>query len=508
MNQYTDTTNPDGLTMVVYHKKTDEYFLPAVLDGVKWELHWKGAPGKLTFKVYRDDILKMEYGDTIDVSWNGKQFFHGFIFTKKRSKDKQWDVTAYDQMRYLLNKDTFAYTGKKANEVIKELAEDFGVLVGDLDDTGFTIDKRREPNVTILDMCQNALDITMIHTNRLFALYDDCGKLMLKDIEAMKSNLLIDSDTAQDYSYTGSIDKGTYNLIKLDLDDGQNGHKTFYSPKTTEEYEASESRKQWGVLQYYASVNSKKQSPQDMADHYLKHFNRVGRTLSIKGAAGDLSIRGGSMLWINIALGETDLTDYDKTAHLIIVDSVTHSFSNHEHTMDMDVRSDIFTGNSSGSSGGGGGGSRQQQTQSASAGGGSNSGQAADPDVVNNSCSNYDGAVMPDGSNGCVEADVRMGSWWSPYLKQSCDANVVDVGTLINNAPSGSVIGFDAGELEAGDTIVYATSAKGDCHVVIYDGNGGYWGNSSSLGYIVHRSDYTQMGNGYWPDKIIKTSRV
>lgn len=294
LNQYTGGTN-EGLTAVIYHKKTDEYFVPSVFDGAKWELHWVGAPGKLTCKIVRDETLKMEYGDTIDVSWNGKQFFHGFIFEMRRGKDQYWDIIAYDQMRYLLNKDTFSYTGKKASEVIKELAEDFELLVGELDDTGYVIDKRREANASILDMCQNALDLTMIHTDRLFTLYDDCGKLMLKDLEEMQSNLLIDAETAQDYSYTGTIDKGTYNLIKLDVDDGDNGHKTIYAPATAKEYEASESRKQWGVLQYHSSVNAKNQNPRQLADSYLKHFNRISRTLSIKGAAGDLSIRGGSI---------------------------------------------------------------------------------------------------------------------------------------------------------------------------------------------------------------------
>ena len=42
-------------------------------------------------------------------------------------------------------------------------------------------------------------------------------------------------------------------------------------------------------------------------------------------------------------------------------------------------------------------------------------------------------------------------------------------------------------------------------HVVIYDGNGGYYGNSSSQHRTVHGSDYTAMD--YAPTKIIKTSR-
>ena len=332
----------DGLRLIVNHKKTGEYFLPAVLDGVTWETRRKGAPGKLTFRVVYDDVLQMEYGDTIDVTWDGTQFFHGFIFSKKRNKDKQWDVVAYDQIRYLLNKDTFSYIGKRADEVIRELANDYELLVGELDNTEFVIEKRRESNATILDMCQTALDLTMIHTNKLYVIYDDCGRLMLKDLEAMQADILIDADTAQDYSYEGSIDKNTFNLVKLDVDEGEGGHKTYYAPASTEEYQNSETRKQWGVLQFYENVNAKNQNPQDLANRYLEHYNRVRRSLSVSGAAGDISIRGGSMIWLNMNLGEGE--NAEKQAKRVIVEGVTHRFSNGSHVMDLDLRGDLLNG--------------------------------------------------------------------------------------------------------------------------------------------------------------------
>lgn len=491
LTQYT-MDGVEGLTAVIYHKKTDKYFIPSIFDGAKWELHWVGAPGRLTCKIVRDEALKMEYGDVIDVSWNGKQFFHGFIFEMRRTKDQCWDVTAYDQMRYLLNKDTFQYVGKKASEVIKELAEDFELMVGDLDDTGFVIDKRREANTSILDMCQNALDLTMIHTDKLYVLYDDCGKLMLKDLEEMQSNILIDADTAQNYSYTGTIDKGTYNLIKLDVDDGNNGHKTIYSPPTAKAYEESETRKQWGVLQYSASINAKKQNPQQLADSYLKHFNRISRTLSIKGAAGDLSIRGGSMLWININLGETGWEQDDTQAKRLIVQNVVHTFSNHEHTMDMDVIGDKITGISNGSGGGGspGGGAAKSGGSKVSAG-------------LSTGANAYLGQTMANGSKGCAEAAGKIGSYYSPFLKAESQKHVYSVRGLVSDARSRGiqVLPFNAGSLEAGDSIVYGNNS----HVVIYDGHGGYYGNSSSKNRVVHGHSYNIKG--LTPTKIIKTSK-
>lgn len=156
-------------------------------------------------------------------------------------------------MRYLLNKDTFSYVAKTATQVIRELAEDFELKVGDLDDTQYVISKHRDPDATILDMCQTALDLTLMQTGKIYVIYDDCGKLNLKEISKLKTDLYFDGETAGNYDYTGSIDKETANLIKLDLDNGQEGHQVVYAPANSTAYQQSATRKQWGVLQYYES---------------------------------------------------------------------------------------------------------------------------------------------------------------------------------------------------------------------------------------------------------------
>ena len=51
-----------------------------------------------------------------------------------------------------------------------------------------------------------------------YCLYDDFGKLTLKNIESMKLDLLVDSETAENYDYTSSIDSNTYNKVKLFYD--------------------------------------------------------------------------------------------------------------------------------------------------------------------------------------------------------------------------------------------------------------------------------------------------
>ena len=94
------TQNSDG--SITYN---DPWFAPAVEDDVTWELNRKGAPGKLTFKVVKDSTLQMVEGDEVSAQIDGTDFFFGYIFAKKRNKDNTISVTAYDQLRYLKNKD-------------------------------------------------------------------------------------------------------------------------------------------------------------------------------------------------------------------------------------------------------------------------------------------------------------------------------------------------------------------------------------------------------------------
>ena len=57
------------------------------------------------------------------------------------------------------------------------------------------------------------------------------------------------------------------------------------------------------------------------------------------------------------------------------------------------------------------------------------------------------------------------------------------------------VTDFDANNLKKGDLIVYSSPSQGsDSHVVIYDGNGGYYGNNSSNNITMHGDNYNIEG--------------
>lgn len=115
---------------------------------------------------------------------------------------------------------------------------------------------------------------------------------------------------------------------------------------------------------------------------------------------------------------------------------------------------------------------------------------------------NFVGQTMKNGTNGCVEAVGMAGAGNSQFLANQYNNHVYDVPTLVNNAQQQGipVVPFDPQNLSAGDVAVYGDND----HVTLADGNGGYYGNSSSQNQIIHGNDITAMG-GLKPTSIIKT---
>lgn len=112
------------------------------------------------------------------------------------------------------------------------------------------------------------------------------------------------------------------------------------------------------------------------------------------------------------------------------------------------------------------------------------------------------GQTMKNGTNGCAEAVGLMGAGNSKFLANEYNNGQYSVPGMVSDAQQAGipVIPYQAGAASPNDVIVYGDND----HVVLSDGNGGYYGNSSSQNQIVHGSDATQMG-GLQPTAIIKT---
>lgn len=308
--------------------------LLAVEDGIEWSTERRGTPGKLTFKVIDDGYLRFSEGSAVRFKSDGKNIFYGFVFSQKRSRDSIVNVTAYDQLRYLKNKDTCVYENKTAAQFVKMLAGDFHLNAGIIEETGFVIASRVEENTTLFDMIENALDLTLQNTRQMFVLYDDFGKLTLKNISSMYvenggNYLLIDEESGENYDYSSSIDSETYNKIKLTYDNEETGKRDVYMAQDGSHIN------QWGVLQYFDTL-SEGENGRAKADALLKLYNKKTRNLQIKNAFGDPRVRAGSMVAVKMNLGDVKLNNF------MLVEKAKHTFKHGEHFMDLTLRGGEF----------------------------------------------------------------------------------------------------------------------------------------------------------------------
>lgn len=308
-------------------------------DSITLATQRRGSPAKLTFKVARDIVTGQTTsffeGNNVKLIIDGINMFSGYIFSKSRTKDQIITVTAYDQTRYLKNKDTYNITGKTATEVIQAIADDFKLKVGTLSDTEYRIDNRIEDNQTLWDIILNALDLTTINTDKVYIFYDDFGLLTLKSIDEMlvKDILISDMNTLINFNFQTDIDTDTYNQIKLYRDpkeeDTNRGRKVF---KVLD----SLNQLKWGVLQYSESISDAYSEEKiiDIANRLLELKNRVKKTLSVEDI-GDLRVRAGCSLPVVLKdIGES----IDK---ILVVENCTHTFKNNEHTMKLELVGDF-----------------------------------------------------------------------------------------------------------------------------------------------------------------------
>lgn len=311
----------------LFIKNNDDIFCPVIQDEITWETCRKGMPGELKFKVLLDKNFNIEEGNAIKLKIDGVDIFSGFVFSRNWDKNNIVSITAYDQLRYLKNKDCKKYENKTTTEIIETIAKGFNFNFGTLENTGFKITSILQDNITFLDLIQDAIERTLVNTKNLYVFYDDFGKLTLKNISSMKKEILINNETAEDFGYISTIDSATYNRIKIVNSDKDKGQREVF----IEEDKSNISK--WGLLQYFDTVNIKSgENGKVKAKALLDLYNKKTRSLTIKKAFGDLGVRAGCLVPVKLDLQDNTIKNY------MLIEKCTHYFYANERYMDLTLR--------------------------------------------------------------------------------------------------------------------------------------------------------------------------
>lgn len=483
--------------LTIRNKNTGDLWLVEPQDDIQITRAIDCVPSKMTFKVPKDPNLNFDEGDTVKFTLNGGAVFFGFIFEKQRDGKNTISVTCYDQLRYLKNKDCYVIGAMTATEFIKMVAEDFGLKCGYMDNTVWkTPDKPKTvfKDKSLQEMICQLLDKTVIFTpnHAFYHLFDDNGELRLASFESMKTDIYIDDECMEDVQYTTSIDKDTYNYVKI-IRTVPNGA----SSKLENTFIAKDDKNiaKWGRLQYLIIPKEKDINAVAEAKAIMAHKNKKTREIKLKNVIGDVRVRGGSLIYINRNFGDIIVNNY------MMVTSVTHTFKTGFHGMDLDLRyvdndavyevakdEDAEAVKKIEAS-------KKTKSGNATAAGGT-SGQVDTAFNANN------GRVSQYGSEGCVDTACAAGSYYNKDLADEYNKGTSRVDTLRNNLEAkGYVTEQYNGYANKGDLLLYGN----DDHVVIADGAGGCFGNSSSKGYAMKYGNVNYAWrNDEAPTKIIR----
>lgn len=307
--------------MLLTIQHNGKVFSPPIKDEVKIEWERSGVPGQLTFTTIKVDGMAFQEGDPVCFYYDNKKVFMGYVFTKKRDKQHHIEVTCYDQLRYFKNKYTYVFETKTATQIIQSLCKDFNLSTGTFDDTVYPIGALVEENKSAIDIVLEVLEDTLKNTGNMFVLYDDFGKLTLKNVENMISTTLIFEDSAENFDYTSSIDEETYNSIVL-------YYKTEDGPIKVYTASSQDTINKWGTLRYFEELKNPKIGA-SKAQSLLKLYNKKTRSLQVKEAFGDVAVRGGTLIPVRLDLGDIQANNY------MLVEKVTHKFKKDQYTMDL-----------------------------------------------------------------------------------------------------------------------------------------------------------------------------
>lgn len=192
--------------------------------------------------------LMPEEGDAVRLEEDAG-IFYGYVF-RVEDDGRRLRVLCYDQIKYLLYKDTRQFTNRTADSILTEFVRERELKAGTIAATGVTLPSLLYENQTLLSMVQDALEETFRVSGQRFWLTDQCGSLTLEKAENLQSGVLLSGENQlTGWTRSSDIDGATYTRFLLLQEDRRSGFRRVTTAENAEQ------RKYWGILQYFERVD-------------------------------------------------------------------------------------------------------------------------------------------------------------------------------------------------------------------------------------------------------------
>lgn len=286
-----------------------------------------GEAGKLTCLLQKDpnNLLQVANGSRVSFLVNGKGFFFGYIFKIGTDADENYQITAYDQMRYLKNSDVYVTKNQTASDIFKKICKDKGLKYKIKVATKYKPDACLHDGKTLYAIIEKGMNLASLYDKKKYFIRDDFGTIVWSELGAEKTNIQLgDSSYVNSYTYEKSIDQDVYNQVKLYRDNEKSGKRDVWIVKD------SDNIKKWGLLQFLKKADESDNASKikEQAKNYLKKYNAEVETLKME-ADGIVDVVAGRGIKFVLAR--------EKINKWMWVKSATHRFTKYSHTMELEV---------------------------------------------------------------------------------------------------------------------------------------------------------------------------
>ncbi len=279
---------------------------------------------KLIFEVLKDSLISFNQGDAVSVKYDGETLFYGYVFSKSRDKKGLIRVECYDQMRYMKNRRSYTRGRMSLDEIVRKLADECALRVGEVDKSSVQLPSVAADNVSLLDVVKKACVETRRLSGRRFILYDDGGRLNLKDEEELFCDLLIDASQMENFVYSDTINADVYNTVQLYSDTKRLNVRDIVTVSDKETMAA------WGTL----ILSKKATDPNDAyaeGKRLLEEYNRINREIVLKTVLGDKRFIPGCSVMLKAVMGDLYFDGYVRIRRAV------HRFKNNFYSADLYV---------------------------------------------------------------------------------------------------------------------------------------------------------------------------
>lgn len=308
------------------------YDISNIVKSITTNKSLDSSAGKCSFSLSTNqNKIKIPMGSTVSltVTEDGKRKgkFFGYVFSAEPTGNEV-SITAYDQLRYLRNNESYILTGTTLEKLIKLIGNDFKLRLGTIEGVGYILPERIEDNKALGDIIQRAIDFTLQGTGKQFIIRDEFGYLCCRDVANLTTNLVVgDVSLLKSYNYKESIDSDVYNSVKLYKDNEDTGKREVYITLD------SNNIKRWGKLQLFQSIDEKVTDAQarEKAQQLLNLYNKINKSLKLT-CKGAIDLEPGSGIYLEI----TDIPEviFEQMA---LITKIDDTYENGIHNMDLEV---------------------------------------------------------------------------------------------------------------------------------------------------------------------------